>query len=88
MTSLPSLFDRDPWSGLTVIVRPYPYREVPVRPHRKKRIAKKWRKRYGLRREYLPVDEREMLHDPQRGILYVYPRMEAELRRLLTETQP
>jgi hypothetical protein len=75
----------DPWDGLRIIVRPYPYREVPVKTHRKKRIAKKWLKRYGLRREYVRVNEREILHDPQRGILYVYPRMEAELRRMLRE---
>jgi hypothetical protein len=76
----------DPWYGLRIIVRPYPYREVPVKPHRKKRLAKKWLKRYGVRREYIRVNEREILHDPQRGILYVYPRMEAELGRMLRET--
>jgi hypothetical protein len=73
----------DPWYGLRIIVRAYPYREVPVKPHRKQRLAKKWLKRYGLRREYVRVNEREILHDPQRGILYVYPRMEAEVRELL-----
>jgi hypothetical protein len=41
----------DPWYGLRIIVRPYPYREVPAKPHRKKRIAKKWLKRYGVLRE-------------------------------------
>jgi hypothetical protein len=76
----------DPWYGLRIIVRPYPYREVPVKPHRKKRLAKKWLKRYGVRREYIRINEREILHDPQRGILYVYPRMEAEVRRMLRET--
>jgi hypothetical protein len=73
----------DPWYGLRIIVRAYPYREVPVKPHRKKRLAKKWLKRYGLRREYVPVNEREILHDVERGIMYVYPRMEAEVRELM-----
>jgi hypothetical protein len=72
--------------GLRIIVRPYPRVEIPW--HRKKRIAKKWRKARGPRYTYPNVNEREILSAPRAGILYVYPRMEAELRTLLKEWTP
>jgi hypothetical protein len=70
-----------PLAGLRIVVRPLPRVEVPR--HRKKRLAKKWRTRYGPQYRSLPVNEREIWHDPQRGLLYCYPQMQRELVRLL-----
>jgi len=53
--------------------------------HRKKRLAKKWRKQRGPRYLYDKVDVREILHDLRRGILYCYPPMLDALRRMLQE---
>jgi hypothetical protein len=78
---MPSLFGA--FLGIHVIGRPYPRVEIPR--HRKKRLAKKWRKRYGPLYRELPVNDREILHDPQRHILYCYPPMEAEITRILRE---
>ncbi len=74
----------DAMMGLRVVVRAYPWRGIPW--HRKKRIAKKWAKRRGPRREYLPVNPRDILHDPQRGILYCYPAMAREIETMLKST--
>lgn len=71
--------------GLRIIVRPYPRQEVAW--HRKQRIAKKWRKRYGPKYVYPQVNTREILVSERDGIIYCYPAMAAQLRRALEAMQ-
>ncbi len=70
--------------GFRIIVRAYPRVEIPW--HRKKRIAKKWRKQRGPRYRYLKVNRREIIMDHQRGLLYCYPAMEHEIYTVFRQT--
>lgn len=67
--------------GMRIIQRPWPLPEyVANRPHPKRRIHKKWLKKYGSRPvwRYNPM---EMLMDKINNILYVYPEGYAALER-------
>lgn len=54
-TDLPALF------GLRVITRPIPHRMVQAKTHRRRRINKKWLKRYGYKSVVAPYDRFEVL---------------------------
>lgn len=57
--------------------------EVQVRKHHKRRINKKWRKRYGVHTyEMLPANTQIVLHD---GVLYMSAETFKNLKTILPE---
>lgn len=66
---------------LNIVIRRPPFTSIQVKTHRKKRINKKWQKRYGYQQICLPYNAAEIL---QHGsTLYVYPEMEARVYALM-----
>lgn len=69
-------------------VEPYPV-YGPVRRHRKRRIQKKWLKRYGtgiVGYEYPMGDN--VLVDEKRGVGYCHPHVARRIRQYLTPPNP
>lgn len=71
--------------GTRIVETPHLSKEVQCRRHRKKRINKKWRKRYGMKR----VPDPNMIliyNDPVGGrTVYVHPKMAEKVRAEMVE---
>src|SRR4029450_2009240 len=66
-----------------IVVMPYPWHEIPW--HRKRRIAKKWRKQRGPRRRSVPVKPQDVFYDPVRYVIYCYPEAVQALEAAMAE---
>ena len=67
-------------SGYTIYIAT---KEVQRRKHRKKRINKKWRKRYGvIELNYMPDGEVVMMDN---GVLWMTKKTYIEIRKLMSE---
>lgn len=72
--------------GMQIILMPEPTIQVQVRTHHRRRINKKWRKRYGMKTVPDPkVDYDKLLVDERRGVVYVYPCQEGYVRRIIAQ---
>ena len=71
------------FSSWRIVVIPEPTATIQARTHRKKRIDKKWRKRYGFKTIIAKYDKGKMFVNEREMIAYCYPHHEAELRRQL-----
>lgn len=60
------------------------YDDVPIRPHRKKRLHKKFLKKYGTRKVMVASDA----YVTKDGIIIMSPHMYNELRKYATLTNP
>ncbi len=68
--------------GIEIIVRKPHIIWTQIRTHRKKRINKKWWKRYGMQATVEPYDPREILQIGQHTLV-CYPEMERQVRDAL-----
>ena len=72
--------------GIRIVETVYITKEVQRRTHRKKRINKKWRKRYGMMHVEDPY--KSILYKDPEGdnVLYVHPKMADKLREKAMDT--
>lgn len=70
---------------IVVIQFPPPTVTVQARTHRRSRINKKWRKKYG----FITIPDRKAIEtvivDKERNIAYVYPEMMERIRKAIAE---
>lgn len=77
---------RFPLYGISVYQMPVPRISIQRRKHRKKRIDKKWRKRYGFISIPDPsIDQSVILMDKERRCVYCYPAGYAAILKHIPE---
>ena len=76
---------KKPHYGIRIVETSFITKEVQRRTHRKKRINKKWRKRYGMKTVEDPT--KAILYKDPVGdnVLFVHPRMAERLRETCIE---
>ena len=73
--------------GVRIITMKPPMVPRQMRTHQRKRLNKKWRKRYGY--VYVPdpsIDQSKIIHDRDSNTVYAYPPAVEELKRRTTLT--
>jgi hypothetical protein len=62
-----------PFCGIEIITVPYPTIKIQAKTHRKRRINKKWLKRYGYKTILAKYDHNKIIFDERNRVAYCYP---------------